>query len=324
MQTKEKARHACGGRARLHIDVQFSIDRDRRPHPADTYDVPDYAGRKIEVAPLLRLIREQDAFRPCREPIAETCDLGDRDGDRNWFSDRVRVSLGHVHSTCSASGLACAVRAGRRHRDATPESSHGLGLLRPAPRSGAWPRPCRPRRRSVSARAQRHGRRAARPRTGATIGVRSISRDPPFGWRRRLPPSPPKPRTGDEAGGAGPHRTSAPGRGHHTTALSWTQCQSFLDNIIAGFQPTFSFNDPPNAHPTPTRPRIVSATDSNGASANRSMYEGSQTPTLGEVHMKTWMPLRASRRERADCGPQRRAIARLALAAGGQHVQTRP
>jgi len=73
MQTKEKARHACGGRARLHIDVQFSIDRDRRPHPADTYDVPDYAGRKIEVAPLLRLIREQDAFRPCREPIAETC-----------------------------------------------------------------------------------------------------------------------------------------------------------------------------------------------------------------------------------------------------------
>src|SRR5712671_5264218 len=101
MQTKEKARHACGGRARLHIDVRFSIDRDRRPHPADTYDVPDYAGRKIEVAPLLRLIREQDAFRPCREPIAETCDLGDRDGDRSWFSHRVRVSLGHVHSTCS-------------------------------------------------------------------------------------------------------------------------------------------------------------------------------------------------------------------------------
>ena len=170
MQTKEKARHPCGGRARLHIDVQFSIDRDRRPHPADPYDVPDYAGRKIEVAHLLRLIREQDAFRPCREPIAETCDLGDGDGDRSWFSDRVRVSLGHVHSTCSGSGLACAVRAGRRHRDATPESSHGLGLLRPAPRSGAWPRPCRRRRRSVSARVQGHGRRAVKPRTGATIG----------------------------------------------------------------------------------------------------------------------------------------------------------
>src|SRR5712671_5309429 len=243
MQTKEKARHACGGGARLHIDVQFSIDRDRRPHPADTYDVPDYAGRKIEVAPLLRLIREQDAFRPCREPIAETCDLGDGDGDRSWFSDRVRVSLGHVHSTCSGSGLACAVRAGRRHRDATPESSQGLGLLRPAPRSGAWPRPCRRRRRSVSARVQGHGRRAARPLTGATIGCRSISRDPPFGWRRRLPPSPPKPRNGDEAGRAGSNRTSVPGRGHHTTALSWTQCQSFLDNIIASFQPNLSLND---------------------------------------------------------------------------------
>jgi hypothetical protein len=76
-----------------------------------------------------------------------------------------------------------------------------------------------------------------KPRTGATIGCRSISRDPPFGWRRRLPPPPPKPRTGDEAGGAGSNRTSIPGRGHDTTALSWTQCQSFLDNIIAGFQP---------------------------------------------------------------------------------------
>jgi len=40
------------------------------------------------------------------------------------------------------------------------------------------------------------------------------------------------------------------------------------------------------------------------------------------VHMKTWMPLRASRRERADCGPKRRAIARLALGAGCQHVHT--
>src|SRR5712671_1845928 len=36
---------------------------------------------------------------------------------------------------------------------------------------------------------------------------------------------------------------SVPGRGHHTTALSWTHCQSFLDNIIAGFQPNLSLND---------------------------------------------------------------------------------
>jgi hypothetical protein len=66
----------------------------------------------------------------------------------------------------------------------------------------------------------------------------------PFGWRRRLPPSPPKPRTGDEAGGAGSNRTSVPGRGHDTTALFWTQCQSFLDNIVAGFRPKLSLNDP--------------------------------------------------------------------------------
>src|SRR5712671_4036495 len=144
MQTKEKARHACGGRARLHIDVQFSIDRDRRPHPADTYDVPDYADRKIEVAPLLRLIREQDAFRPCREPIAETCDLGDRDGDRNWFSDRVRVSLGHVHSTCSGSGLASVIptpasaRSRGRERPYVARSREGCGGLSVGPGPSAF------------------------------------------------------------------------------------------------------------------------------------------------------------------------------------------
>src|SRR6266852_6259878 len=245
MQTKEKARHACGGRARLHIDVQFSIDRDRRPHPADTYDVPDYAGRKIEVAPLLRLIREQDAFRPCREPIAETCDLGDRDGDRSWFSDRVRVSLGHVHSTCSGSGLACVVRAGRRHRDATPESSRGLGLLRPAPRSGAWPRPCRRRRRSVSARVQGHGRRAVKPLTGATIGCRSISRDPPFGRRRRLPPSPPKPRTGNEAGRAGSnHKAKRPRRAEPHYRSAATEKPVLSGSSYCWFLPTGSSNNP--------------------------------------------------------------------------------
>src|SRR6266436_1328899 len=41
--------------------------------------------------------------------------------------------------------------------------------------------------------------------------------------------------------------------------------------------------------------------------------KGARPRRWGEVHMKTWMPLRASRRERADCGPKRRAIARLAL-----------
>src|SRR6267378_638136 len=97
-----------------------------------------------------------------------------------------------------------------------------------------------------------------------------------------IAPSPPKPHTGDEAGGAGSNWALLPGRGHHTTALSWTQCQSFLDNIIAGFQPNLSLNDRRNDDRTPTRARIVSATDSNGASANHSMYEGSQTPTPAE------------------------------------------
>src|SRR6266446_10083360 len=37
---------------------------------------------------------------------------------------------------------------------------------------------------------------------------------------------------------------SLPGRGHDTTALFSTQCQSFLDNVIAGFRPNLSLNDP--------------------------------------------------------------------------------
>src|SRR6266436_2005074 len=40
-----------------------------------------------------------------------------------------------------------------------------------------------------------------------------------------------------------PNRTSVPGRGHDTTALFWTQCRSFFDNIIAGCQPNLSLND---------------------------------------------------------------------------------
>src|SRR6266436_2297013 len=107
--------------------------------------------------------------------------------------------------------------------------------------------------------------------------------DPPFGWRRRLLPSPPKPRTGDEAGGAGSNRTSVPGRGHHTTALSWTQCQSFLDNIIAGFQPNLPLNDRRNDDRTSTRARIVSAATWNSDAAAH----------LGEVtNLQGWPGLR--------------------------------
>src|SRR5262249_7854978 len=41
------------------------------------------------------------------------------------------------------------------------------------------------------------------------LGVGEFHRDPPFGLRRRLAPSPPKPRTGDSAGGAGIPRSMA-------------------------------------------------------------------------------------------------------------------
>src|SRR6266446_617928 len=37
--------------------------------------------------------------------------------------------------------------------------------------------------------------------------------------------------------------------------------------------------------------------------------KGTRPRRWGEVHMKTWMPLRASRRARADCGPKSRAVA---------------
>src|SRR6266849_4697465 len=61
-------------------------------------------------------------------------------------------------------------------------------------------------------------------------------------------------------GGAGSNRTSVPGRGHDTTALFWTQCQSFLDNIVAGFRPNLSLNDPwlDDVHRAPALPCIES------------------------------------------------------------------
>jgi len=70
------------------------------------------------------------------------------------------------------------------------------------------------------------------------------------GWRRRCAATTEAPHW-RRSRRAGSNRTSVPGRGHHTTALSWTQCQSFLDNIIAGFQPNLSLNDRRNDDRTP-------------------------------------------------------------------------
>jgi hypothetical protein len=53
------------------------------------------------------------------------------------------------------------------------------------------------------------------------------------GSRGILPP-PPKPHLGRQAGGAGSRKASSPGT-DHSTALFTGECQSFLDNVIAGF-----------------------------------------------------------------------------------------
>jgi hypothetical protein len=60
--------------------------------------------------------------------------------------------------------------------------------------------------------------------------------------RRRLPP-PPRPHLGHAAGGAGSRGTPGAWNGH-TTALFATECQSVLDNVIAGFGQTGLWNDP--------------------------------------------------------------------------------
>jgi hypothetical protein len=49
-------------------------------------------------------------------------------------------------------------------------------------------------------------------------------------------PSPPKPRTGDTAGGAGSREAHGPQRCGNSDALLAPESQSFLDNVIAGFR----------------------------------------------------------------------------------------
>src|SRR5262249_22505322 len=57
-------------------------------------------------------------------------------------------------------------------------------------------------------------------------------RDPPFGLRRRLAPSPPKPRTGDSAGGAGVPGTIALSRGVDRDALFAAEGHSLFRSIF--------------------------------------------------------------------------------------------
>ena len=91
--------------------------------------------------------------------------------------------------------------------------------------------------------APRHGRRVAKPLPAAAVGCRSISRNPPFGLRRRSMPPPPKPRSGQEAGGAG-FRKAIRARNGDSSAPFAPECQCFLDHLVAGFGPNGSWSDP--------------------------------------------------------------------------------
>src|SRR5258708_23551014 len=53
------------------------------------------------------------------------------------------------------------------------------------------------------------------------LGIGEFHRDSPFGWRRRLAPSPPKPRSGHEAGGAGSRSANALDQARAVTLRSY-------------------------------------------------------------------------------------------------------
>jgi hypothetical protein len=66
-----------------------------------------------------------------------------------------------------------------------------------------------------------------------------------FGLRRRLAPSPPKPRSWREAGGAGFLERAMKARSRRsTTALFALKRQSYLDHLIAHYRHCRSRNDP--------------------------------------------------------------------------------
>ena len=65
-----------------------------------------------------------------------------------------------------------------------------------------------------------------------------------FQLRRHHAPSPPKPRGGDEAGGAGSEEGNNLHRCRNSDALFAPKCQSFLDNVMAVFRFSRSWNDP--------------------------------------------------------------------------------
>src|SRR5712671_2787739 len=59
------------------------------------------------------------------------------------------------------------------------------------------------------------------------LGIGEFHRDSPFGWRRRLAPSPPKPRSGHEAGGAGSRSANAFDQARTVTLCSYWKASLF-------------------------------------------------------------------------------------------------
>src|SRR5439155_26782175 len=74
----------------------------------------------------------------------------------------------------------------------------------------------------------------------------------PFGWRRRLAPSPPKPRTGEKAGGARSRERLWRSTSRNSDALCAEEIQSFLDSYCSKHRtliPPCGGSNPPTPPP---------------------------------------------------------------------------
>jgi hypothetical protein len=64
------------------------------------------------------------------------------------------------------------------------------------------------------------------------LGIGEFHRDSPFGWRRRLAPSPPKPRSGYEAGGAESRRANPLNQAQTVTLCSQRKSSPFWISLL--------------------------------------------------------------------------------------------
>jgi hypothetical protein len=136
----------------------------------------------------------------------------------------------------------CATSPSRRHTGDEPRD--WISSTRPSVRSLATTLPAAPpvrfdgRSRARSPRCEA----AASSRRWVSVNFTESS----IRLRRRLAPPPPKPRNGQEAGGAG-FRRAIRARNGDSTARLGGQSQFFLDHLVAGFRPNGSRSDPRQA-----------------------------------------------------------------------------